>query len=77
MNNFKYTVFENKQGGRFYSGYSEDTCDGAYTIIAHVYTTSEAQAHCSQTKEVNKNLFINSMPEELRQSAEDILDMFM
>lgn len=77
MNNFKYTVFENKKGGRFYSGYSEDTCDGAYTIIAHTYTSSEAQTYCHQKREINKNLFIDSMPEELKASTKQILDMFM
>lgn len=63
----KYTVFENKETkGRFFSSYKEKDETSWYNIIGHCDTIEDAQAICNISKEINQNLFLESLPEELR-----------
>lgn len=69
----KYTVFENKEtGGRFFSSYTEKDETGWYNIIGHYDTVQDAQAMCAITHETNKKLFLQSLPEELREVASSL-----
>jgi hypothetical protein len=69
----KYTVLETEKGGRYYTSYQENY-DGPNKIISHCDTDTEAQFICNETKEVNFNIFISSLPEELQDVAKNILN---
>ena len=70
----KYTVFENKKTkGRFFSKTEKDETD-LYNIVGYCDTVEDAQAMCNVTKELNTELFLETLPPELRNMVKSILN---
>lgn len=59
----KFTVFENKYGGRFYSDYTPIELTDELIIIEHTETEEQARKIVKETQELNQMISIlNNIP---------------